>query len=131
MSADYSGVKIDGARRLRSTLRRAGVDMKEMRATHLAAAGVIVGAAQARVPRRSGNLAATVRAGATKAAAVARAGNNRRTGVPYANPIHWGWHRRNIAPNPFLSLAAQDSEPKWFAVYADGVDKIIATIEGA
>ena len=110
MSADYSGVKIDGARRLRSTLRRAGVDMKEMRAT---------------------NLAATVRAGATKAAAVARAGNNRKSGVIYANPIHWGWHRRNIAPNPFLSLAAQDSEPRWFAVYADGVDKIIATIEGA
>lgn len=128
---DYTGVKLDGARRLRSTLRRAGVDLADMRETHRAVAGVVVGAAQARVPRRSGNLAATVRAGATKAAAVARAGNNRRTGVPYANPIHWGWHRRNIAPNPFLSLAAQDSEPRWFAVYADGVDKIIATIEGA
>lgn len=129
--ADYSGVKIDGARRLRSTLRKAGADMRDMREVNRVVAGIVVGAATARVPRRTGALAATVRAGATQAAAIGRAGNNRRTGVPYANPIHWGWHRHRIRPNPFLSLAAQDTEPTWFGVYADGIEKIISNIEGA
>ena len=127
---DYSGVKLSGARRLRSTLRDAGVDMAEMRATHMAVAGIVVTAARVRVPVRSGRLAATMRAGATRAAAVARAGDNRHLGVPYANPVHWGWHRRHVKPNPFMSLAAQDSERAWFGVYADRIEQIIASIEG-
>lgn len=126
----YSGVKLDGAGRLRSTLRKAGADMKQMRATHAQVAGIVVEAASVRVPVKSGRLAATVRAGATQAAAIVRAGNNRRGGVPYGNPIHWGWFHRHIKPNPFLSLAAQASEPTWFGVYSDRIEELVSTVEG-
>lgn len=127
---DYSGVKVEGAARLRSTLRKAGVDMREMRETNRLVAGVIVGASTARVPKRTGRLAATVRAGATQAAAIARAGNNRKSGVPYGPPIHWGWHTRHIKPNPFLSLTAQDTEPTWFGLYSQRVEALLDTIQG-
>lgn len=127
---DYSGVKVEGARRLRTTLKKAGADMKQMRTTHRSIADIISRAAQSRVPQRSSRLSSTIRPGATQAAAIARAGNNRKGGVPYANPIHWGWHRRHIRPNPFLSLAAQDSEPKWFAAYSQAVEHIINQIQG-
>lgn len=103
--------------------------MGQMKDTHLAIAGIIVSAA--RIPTRSGTLAATVRPGATRAAAIARAGNNRkRGGVAYSNPIHWGWFKRGIKPQPFLSYAAQRSEPRWFAVYTADIEKILSRIEG-
>lgn len=125
---DYSGVKVEGARQLRTTLRKAGADIKQMREAHRDIANIIVGAASA--PYRTGKLASTVRPGATQTAAIARAGNNRKRGVPYANPIHWGWHRRNIKPNPFLSLAAQRSEPRWFAAYERHIERILDSIKG-
>lgn len=129
MALDYTGVKLDGAKRLRTTLRRAGVDMKDMRAAHADIARIVVSANH--TPYRDGDLDATVRAGATQTASIVRAGNNRKkNGVPYANPIHWGWHKRNIRPHPFLSLAAQRSEPSWFSAYNRHIEKILAKIKG-
>ena len=130
MGTDYTGVKLDGARQLRSTLRKAGVDMTKLRDTNREVAGVVVTAAGARVPTRTGRLAATLRTGATQTAAIARAGNNRSGGVPYGNPIHWGWFRRHIRPNPFLSLAAQETEPSWFGIYSERIGQILDTVKG-
>lgn len=55
------------------------------------------------VPVRSGRLQKSIKASATGRGAVVRAG---RTAVPYAGPIHFGWGRRNIFPQPFLYQAA-------------------------
>lgn len=124
-----TGVQIEGGRRLRTTLKKAGADMSEMKSTHKDIAGIIIGAATP--PSRSGRLASSMRAGATQSAAIARAGGNSAKAVKYANPIHWGWFKRHIKPNPFLSLAAQRSEPTWFAVYSRAVEKILDKIKGA
>lgn len=125
------GVTVSGARELRRTLRKAGADMKELRTAHLEVAGIII--KSTRAPYRKGLLEASLRAGATQTTAIARAGNNRKgkTAVRYANPIHWGWRRRHIKPNPFLSLAAQRSEPRWFAAYARHIEQILSKIKGA
>lgn len=124
-----TGVQLEGAGRLRATLKRAGADMTQMKSTHKEIAGIIVSAASP--PSRTNRLAQSMRAGATQSAAIARAGGNGAKAVKYANPIHWGWFKRHIRPNPFLSLAAQRSEPTWFAVYAREVEKILGKIEGA
>lgn len=125
-------VRIDGARRLRQTLRRAGADMRQLRDANREVAGIVVSAAGARVPHgATGKLAASVRPGATQTAAIARAGNNRSGGVPYANPIHWGWYARHIRSQPFLSLAAQASEPTWWGVLTDRLETIIDSVQGA
>lgn len=119
-------LRVDGARRLRTTMRRAGIDMAELREVHAAAARLV--AARADPPRRTGRLAATIRAGATQRQATVRAGYAR---VPYAPVIHWGWPARGIRAQPFLSEAAQASEPAWVELYARHVEQIINTIEGA
>lgn len=68
-----------------------------------AAATIVVGEAKRTVPYRTGRLYETIRAGRTVRGGRVYAGKAR---VPYAGPIHFGWGRRNIAPNPFLYRAA-------------------------
>jgi hypothetical protein len=46
-------------------------------------------------------------------------------------PIHWGWPRRGIAAQPWLSEAATSTEDRWQGVYLAEVEKILQQIEGA
>jgi hypothetical protein len=78
-------------------------------------------------PHRSGRLVGNIRAGATQKAAFVRAGGAR---VPYAGPVHWGWPKRNITANPFMTKAAQQTEPRWLAVYEDYTTNALDHIEG-
>jgi hypothetical protein len=121
-------VIIEGAARLRRTLRAAGDDLSDLRRAHRDAAGIAAEASAQLVKSRTGRLAATVRAAGTKTAGIIRAGNNTR--VLYAGPIHWGWHRRHIKANPFLSRGAKNSEGRWIRVYENAVDNALDKIEG-
>lgn len=118
-------VKVEGAARLRRTLKQAGDDLSNLRAAHAQAAKIAAGAVNA--PRVSGALASTVRSSGTKTAGILRAG---KASVPYAGAIHWGWPRRGIEPNPFLSDAAQRSESTWMPIYESAVDKALDQIKG-
>ncbi len=51
--------------------------------------------------------------------------------MPYAGPIHYGWPRRNIEPQPWLVNAAHDTEPRWSARFMDGIEQILSKIKGA
>lgn len=123
-------IQVKGARELRTSLRKAGADMKEMTATHREVAGIIVDDAGTLVPRRSGRLASSMRAGGTQRAAIVRAGSNSSRGVRYANPIHWGWTKRNIKAQPFVWRAAHETQPKWIAVYMARINAILAKVKG-
>ena len=135
------GITVDGARELRRTLKRAGVDVKELKATHKSSAQIVMTRAASLCPVAPitmtsavpGLLKDTLRAAGTQTAAIVRAGNNRTSakGVPYAGPIHWGWHRRNIKPNLFLTRAASETEPKWVESYWSHLHNILDEIKGA
>lgn len=121
-------VTVQGAARLRATMRAAGRDLAELKAANQAVSDYVAGLAESRAPRRTGTLAGTLRG--TKAAGRARvlAG---RASVPYAGPIHWGWEARNIEPNPWIQETAQDSQTVWLGMYLDETNRIINSIEGA
>lgn len=123
----YSGVEIEGAKEFRRAAKKAGLDLRDLRDVHKAVAGIVVSRAKSWAPRRSGSLAGTIRAGATQRAAIVRAGNNRtsKTGVPYANPIHWGWKAKGIKANPFLSYSAQNTESQWIKQYDQKIEKLL------
>lgn len=122
---------VQGSKRLLRTLKQAGVDLENLKPINADAAGIVAGAAAPNTPRRSGRLAATMRTSATKRAGVIRAGNNRKTdGVAYANPIHWGWVRKGIKPNPWLTRAAKDTEPRWVPLYEDYTEKTLKKVRG-
>lgn len=125
-------VQIEGARRLRSTLKKAGGDLKLLKDVNKAAANVVLPVAAARAPKLTGALAASVRVGATQSAGIIRAGNNRKTkaGVPYGGVIHWGWPARGIRARTFITDAAQATEPVWVALYISKMDEAVRSVKG-
>jgi hypothetical protein len=120
-------VEVEGAARLRRTLRAAGSDLEDLKAAHRSASQIVADAAADAAPVRSGLLRDTVRASGTKTAGIVRAGFAR---VPYAGPIHWGWPARGIRANPFISDAARATEGRWLGEYQSHVDALLADIRG-
>lgn len=137
-------VRVRGAKRLRRELRRAGVDLKQLRAANRAAAEIAKGTAVALAPvggpyprtgrgrpRTGGRLKASLRTYASNRSGQVRAGGGR---IPYAGPVHWGWPRTpgvqgsGIRPNPWVSRAAKVTEPVWLKEYEKHVDRIIDSI---
>lgn len=101
--AETEQARIEGLNEVLRDLHRFGDKdtPKAIRAANKQAAEVVVPTARAEAPRRSGRLAASVAAKATQKYGAVKAGTAAR--VPYAGPIHFGWFRRHIRPNPFCT----------------------------
>lgn len=123
-----AAMRVVGADKLRAALRRVGDDLTDGKEVHLAIAQVVTRAAQP--PRgESGRTAASLRPGATKRASIVRAG---RASAPYVPRDHYGDPPGGpIKANPWLSEAAQQTEPTWFALYTKYVERSISKIRGA
>ena len=105
-------VQVVGAKELRKTMKAAGDDLGDLKDVHQAVGQLVVGVAQGLAPKRSGALAGSIRATRQAGGVAIKVGSAR---IPYANPIHWGWPKRNIEAQPFLSDAATQSEAQWVA----------------
>ena len=121
-------IRIEGGRELRRAFREIDDDMSDLKDLHKQLADEVAGTAKTKVPVRSGNLKRSVRGSGTKTAARVRAGNNRKSGptsVPYAAPIHFGWARRGIRPQPVLYEALDDRRQQLVDRYNAEVRSII------
>lgn len=127
MGTRRAGIEVEGASRLRKTLKAAGDDLSDMKEAHAAAAQFVAHQAASRAPRVTGTLAGGVRGSGAASVATIRAGGAR---VPYANPIHWGWPARNIAPQPFITEAAQATEGTWIELYERAADRALDKVKG-
>ena len=116
-------VTVDGGDELARTLKVCRDDLENMGAAHSTAAGIVAGAAVSRAPRRSGRLASSVSVSTSDGAVV-------EFSAPYAGPIHWGWEARGIGETRFAVDAARSTEPSWFAVYEDAVQKALSKVRG-
>lgn len=125
--ADANTVRVVGLPRLVATLRAAEVDLDELKVATSAAGQIVLAAATATAPRRTGRLASSGKASKNRRRATITFG---AAAVPYAGPIHWGWPRRHIAANPWVSKAAQATEPTWTQAYVRELDAILARVEG-
>lgn len=115
--------EILGLREVQRDLNKLGNDTKnEMKETHKEAAEVVVMGAKRLVPYRTGALAASIRALATKSSGRVRAGS---ASVPYAGPIHFGWPARAITPNPFIYDALDDRRDDIRELYEERIDELI------
>ena len=121
----YGQIQVDGARQLRASLKRAGLDVQDLKDAHRAVAEMVI--SRSTPPRRSGALAASMRAAGTQREAIMRAGRAR---VPYAGPIHWGWPARHITANRFISDAVARNEDPALDMYLHALETIIDKIEG-
>lgn len=118
-------VRVAGLPALRRSMRQLVGNVDDLKAANAAVAALVAAAAAARAPVRSGRLAGSVRGNRAVSRAQVKAGG---AALPYAGPVHYGWPARGIEPQPFITDAAQDTEPAWLALYesavADAVDRV-------
>lgn len=120
-------VSVQGAKTLRATLKAAGLKLDDLKAAHAAVAALVWNRAAPYTPTLTGRLAKTGRPSGTQSAAIVRVGT---TAVPYGGPIHWGWPNRHIAAQPWIYIAAGDTEQAWLGTYMAAIDAIVQTVEG-
>jgi hypothetical protein len=116
-------IKIEGLRDLVKDLRKLDENLpKEIRRINFEAAQEVAGAARSLVPHRSGRLEGSIRPLATQRGGQVAAGT---AAVPYAGPIHFGWLRRHITPQPFLYSALDGMRDKVFEAYLIQIEKLL------
>jgi hypothetical protein len=121
-------IKVEGLRELKREMNQIGdAELKrELRSTNKAAAAIVANQARVEVPKRSGRLAASIRAIGALEYAVVRGGTPSR--VPYAGPIHFGWPKRNIRPQPFIYEAMDVRIEDVRKAYEKAMDKLTRKI---
>jgi len=139
MAKNHLSMEVENLKEIQRAIRQAGDDTlrKELKATNKTVAQIVVDAALPMVPRRSGRLAASVKASASASAAYGKAGSPAR--VPYAAAIHWGEGSgnvnfssgatvgrptRNIPGRPFLWDAADRTINRAVREYEDAVQDL-------
>lgn len=120
--------QVEGAAALRRSLKKAGVDVQDLKDVNRQVADIVHAAAATKAPVRTGRLKGTERAAGTQAAAIVRAGGAR---TPYAGPIHWGWPARHITAQPWIQEAAESTEARWANTYMAALEAVVQAIEGA
>ena len=148
MSTRGPVLQIEGARELRRQMRNAELDLADLKDLHRRIGEIIWRAAKPKTPTgsrphppaRRRKLAQTLRYYPTRTSVRVIAGSKL---VPYAKAIHWG---RKVFPSirssyphkppaafagrPWISEAAQATEPQWIALYEREIDKILDQIKG-
>lgn len=128
MSNQAAGVKVKGFREVRAALRAVGVPKEAIKEAGKESAALVANEARSLAPVRSGKLRDSIRLSAYANGRISiLAGNNRKTksGIPYANPIHWGWFKRNIKPQPFFVKALGYTRQEVLDNYFRQMNKLI------
>jgi hypothetical protein len=123
--ADPAGIKVAGLKQAIKALQAIGVPAAEIKAAGSEAGELVAGQARALAPVKSGALRNSIRVSKSLNRVSVSAGNNKS--VPYANPIHWGWFKRNIRPQPFFVKSLGITRDQVYQNYYRSLDKLIAT----
>ncbi|QTX04112.1 hypothetical protein [Agromyces archimandritae] len=116
-----AAVQVEGLADVSRRLRAAGSDLSDMSELMHQLGTIVIAAAV--VPRDSGSLAGTLRAGRGKTKAVVRAGYKSRGA--HAGVVHYGDPHRGTRPQPFLTDALRRSQGRVVAELAAGLTVII------
>lgn len=123
-----TGIKVKNLKEITKALKAIGVPNEAVKAAGKESAEAVMTEARSLVPVRSGKLRDSIRLASNARGRVSiQAGNNRtsKSGVPYANPIHWGWFKRGIKPNPFFAKALGLKRDEVYQNYFAQMSKLI------
>lgn len=115
-------IKVVGLNKAIRELKDLGVPAKEVAQAGFEAGQLVANEARSLVPVRSGALKNSIRVGKQQRRVLVRAGGAK---VPYANPIHWGWFKRGIAPNEFFGRAIGEKIDQIYKAYFDGLQDLL------
>ena len=122
------GVKVTNLREINKALAAVGVPKDAVKAAGKESGELVASEARSLAPVRTGALRNSIRVGATARGKITvLAGNNRtsKSAVPYANPIHWGWFKRHIRPQPFFVTALGYTRSEIYDNYFKQMQKLI------
>jgi hypothetical protein len=122
------GVKVKNLREINKALAAIGVPKEAVKDAGKESGELVANEARSLVPVRTGNLRNSIRVGATARGKITvLAGNNRtsKSAVPYANPIHWGWFKKHIKPQPFFVRALGYTRSEIYDNYFKQMEKLI------
>lgn len=120
-------IEIKGAKELRRAINKASdkASKDRLKEANKASSEVVAREARVLVPKLTGTLSTTIRAGGGVTKGLVRTGTAR---VPYAGPIHFGWRKRNIRPQPFLYDALDRRSEEVIETYERLVSDIVKTV---
>lgn len=113
---------VEGLRETVRSLEKFGVDVADLKEVFLAIGNMVAADARRLAPIKTGRLAATIKPSKTKNKAAVRAGSKRAS---YAGMIQYGWPRRGIKPQPFLTTAIDSNKTKAITMMEEGLDDVI------
>ena len=122
------GVKVKNLREINKALAAIGVPKEAVKEAGKQSGELVANEARSLVPVRTGALRESIRVGATARGKITiLAGNNRtsKSAVPYANPIHWGWFKKHIKPQPFFVRALGYTRSEIYDNYFKQMEKLI------
>lgn len=121
-----TGIEVDGLNRLVRQLRDLDPGLlDELKAVNARLAQDVERTARGLAPIDSGTLASSLRSSGTARSGIVRGG---RRSVPYFGPIHFGWRKRNIRPNPFLYDALDRRRDDVYRQYLDAVQDVTGRV---
>ena len=118
-------VNVPGLRQLVTTMRKAGIDMADLKEANKAAGTIVATRGKGVAPRLTGKLAASIRPSKTARKAVVRAGGSN---IRYARFQEFG-SRKNRATH-YLYGSAEWTQPQWVPEYERELSRIVARIKG-
>lgn len=114
-------VKIEGLAKLSRELKKVSTDLpKEMKQVGKDAAELVANTARQIVPKRTGKLQGAIKAGSTTKGAYVKAAK-----LIYAKPIHFGWAKHHIKPQPFIYDALDKRRDEVIQAYEKGLNDLI------
>jgi HK97 gp10 family phage protein len=124
--ADSFRLRVEGLNKLTRALRKAGVDVKDMKAANAKVGDVVVTAARPITPHRTGDLAGSIRPAQRQSGVVVRAGGS---GIRYARFVEFG--TKKMPARSYLIKGAHDSQDRWMDVYADELQDLMDEVAGS
>jgi hypothetical protein len=126
--AGVDGIKVQGLNQALRALKAIGTPVEEVQAAAQQAGEIVASQSRSLVPVKSGKLRETIKSRKQARKVLVSAG---RKGVPYANPIHWGWYydrnnfvKKNIKPNPFFAKALGLTRKEVYETYFININKL-------
>ena len=121
-------IKVVGLAEVQRALKQMEVPGKEISQAGFDAAKLVADYAKARtVPVKTGATRNAIRPAKLQRGAVIRV---KGTQIPYANPIHFGWFKRHILPNPYLYKALDVRIDEVYSAYFKQLSKLIDQVAG-
>jgi hypothetical protein len=126
--AQVAGIKVEGLQASLRALKAIGTPTAEVQAAAKEAGEIVASMSRTLVPVKSGKLRTTIKSARQARKVLVQAGSK---GVPYANPIHWGWYydrnnfvKKNILPQPFFAKALGLTRKEVYETYFMNINKL-------